>query len=270
MNHTKRVLTLSILIAALLVPAAARTELLEETRPFLIARPHPQLSRINTLGITIILGGVKVDKNNPVHRGLEPNIRRKLLEAGIGSVENADQKQISKSLGTPQFRIYIDTLNLGDTSQRAFLVRTSLARQVYLAGGQGDPQHFGPGSALTAEVWTHASAMQLTSADNLLAQITDAVLQQTDVFTAAWIAANPPGQRLPDGNEIATIPKDSTAPPVESPVAASGYVASKNSKVFHSPSCRFAGTISAKNLVAYKTRDEAVNAGKRPCKTCKP
>ena len=270
MNHTKRVLTLSIFIAALLVPAAARTELPEEIQPFLIARPHPQLSRINTLGITIILGGAKAGKNNPVHRGLEPSIRNKLLEAGIGSVENADHKQGSKSLGAPQLRIHIDTLNLGDTNQRAFLVRTSLARQAYLVRGQDDPQGSGPASALTAEVWTHASGMQLTSADNLLAQITDAVLQQTDVFTAAWTAANPPGQRLPVGNETATIPKESTAPPVESPVAASGYVASKNSKVFHSPSCRFAGTISAENLVAYKTRAEAVNAGKRPCKLCKP
>ncbi len=46
------------------------------------------------------------------------------------------------------------------------------------------------------------------------------------------------------------------------------YIASKSSKVFHSPDCRFAKTI--KNGIEYSTRQQAINSGRRPCKQCKP
>lgn len=49
-----------------------------------------------------------------------------------------------------------------------------------------------------------------------------------------------------------------------------GYVASRNSKVFHRPDCKGAATISAKNLVHYATREEAIQAGKKPCHECNP
>ena len=48
-----------------------------------------------------------------------------------------------------------------------------------------------------------------------------------------------------------------------------GYVASRNSAVFHR-GCTLAATISEQNLVRYDTRDEAIAAGKRPCEECNP
>ncbi len=51
---------------------------------------------------------------------------------------------------------------------------------------------------------------------------------------------------------------------------AGGYVASSRSQVFHRPGCRGAAKISEKNLVHYATRDEAIQAGKRPCPECNP
>jgi micrococcal nuclease len=48
------------------------------------------------------------------------------------------------------------------------------------------------------------------------------------------------------------------------------YVASKNSKVFHRPDCKWVKKISPKNLIGFKTREEAIRSGRRPCKTCKP
>jgi phosphatidylserine/phosphatidylglycerophosphate/cardiolipin synthase-like enzyme len=47
-------------------------------------------------------------------------------------------------------------------------------------------------------------------------------------------------------------------------------VASKNSRVFHKAGCKSAEKIAEKNLVHYVTRDEAVQAGKKPCGECKP
>jgi phosphatidylserine/phosphatidylglycerophosphate/cardiolipin synthase-like enzyme len=62
-----------------------------------------------------------------------------------------------------------------------------------------------------------------------------------------------------------------TAQPAASVVpAAGGFVASKNSGVFHKADCKSAAKISAKNLVHYATRDEAIQAGKKPCHECNP
>ncbi len=64
-------------------------------------------------------------------------------------------------------------------------------------------------------------------------------------------------------------PKPGMTQPVI-PVVPGGYVASKNSPVFHKAGCKSAARISEKNLVHYATRDEAIRAGKTPCKECNP
>jgi hypothetical protein len=48
------------------------------------------------------------------------------------------------------------------------------------------------------------------------------------------------------------------------------YVGSKNSNKYHFPDCKWAKKISPKNLVTFKTAQEAVKAGYVPCKVCKP
>ncbi len=48
------------------------------------------------------------------------------------------------------------------------------------------------------------------------------------------------------------------------------YVASVNSEVFHYPNCRWAKKISLRNLVGFKSREDALKSGRRPCKVCKP
>jgi len=65
------------------------------------------------------------------------------------------------------------------------------------------------------------------------------------------------------------------APPEGTPIrqaeaAEYAYVASVNSEVFHQPNCRWAKQISERNLIGFKTREEVVKLGRRPCKVCKP
>ena len=48
------------------------------------------------------------------------------------------------------------------------------------------------------------------------------------------------------------------------------YVASSTREPFHRPDCKWAQKISASNLQAFKTSDEAIKAGHRACKVCKP
>ena len=48
------------------------------------------------------------------------------------------------------------------------------------------------------------------------------------------------------------------------------FVASKRSKVFHTATCGSAKKISEHNLVEFASTADAADAGKRPCKRCKP
>ena len=48
------------------------------------------------------------------------------------------------------------------------------------------------------------------------------------------------------------------------------FVGSKNSDVYHYPDCYWAGKIKPENLVYFDTAEDAINAGYRPCKVCKP
>lgn len=48
------------------------------------------------------------------------------------------------------------------------------------------------------------------------------------------------------------------------------YVASIIRQPFHRPDCKWAQRISAPNLQTFKTREEAIRAGHRPCKVCRP
>ncbi len=57
---------------------------------------------------------------------------------------------------------------------------------------------------------------------------------------------------------------------VQQTAATDGYVASKNSQVFHKADCKSAAKISEKNLIHYATREGAIQAGKKPCAECKP
>ena len=48
------------------------------------------------------------------------------------------------------------------------------------------------------------------------------------------------------------------------------FWASKNSDKYHQPSCKWAQKINPGNLVKFKTPEEAIKAGYKPCKVCQP
>ena len=48
------------------------------------------------------------------------------------------------------------------------------------------------------------------------------------------------------------------------------YVASRNSDKFHRPDCKWGMKISQRNLIKFKTREEAIKTGLKPCGVCKP
>ncbi len=48
------------------------------------------------------------------------------------------------------------------------------------------------------------------------------------------------------------------------------YCASRNSDVFHYCWCHYVRKIKSSNLITFRTREEAIHSGRRPCKKCKP
>ncbi|MFC1738830.1 Ada metal-binding domain-containing protein [Planctomycetota bacterium] len=89
-------------------------------------------------------------------------------------------------------------------------------------------------------------------------------------FIKDYQAANQSEAEPADTDKAATpSPKQASLTEKTQPVKFK-FVASKNSKVFHKPDCSSAKRIKPENLETYNSRDEAVKAGKRPCKQCKP
>jgi hypothetical protein len=152
-------------------------------------------------------------------------------------------------------------LPLADSNQVVFRVQVSLAKKLPL--GYNHEYH------IMADVWKHEPVMRAVSLAELPGLLTAVAIEQTRAFIAARTAA-----KQSDVNQISPRFAESSVEfntrPVKQQNIESNYVASKNSQVFHKPDCPSAVRISAENRVTYKTRDEAIAAGKRPCKRCNP
>jgi hypothetical protein len=93
----------------------------------------------------------------------------------------------------------------------------------------------------------------------------------TDNFIRDYHLANPQGGEFSGNSERNTVSVQAPQGQIRSGIETRyKYVSSKNSQVFHSPQCRSAKRIKPENLVGYNSREEVLQAGKRPCKVCKP
>jgi len=227
-----------------------------------INQPHPALAGIEKLHVVVLRSVTKPDKDVPFFKQLETDVKEKLRRAGIKPAQSTANNISSIS----ELRIYISTLSLEDSQQHIFHIRTALARAVCLKDKQNP--------IFKADIWQSAPAIKAVSAENMPEKITDAAMKQVEGFINIYKATNPPGTQSSDSgiNETASskIPEKQDETDVNSAISEHKYVASKSSSVFHKPECRWAKNISEANLVIYTSKDEAIKAGKRPCKTCNP
>lgn len=287
MRTANQLLILAVIATIFTVPAIAKVEPLlpEDPTGILIGRAHPELAGIEELYVVITLFDAEPGKVGLIGKELDKLVRDRLKNAGITIAEddvdkiNPDLKKVLRrrlkekdvrnlrwrAANIPELRIDIEMITLDDSQQYIFRIQTSLARTVAL---QAQPNlHF------HADVWKKASQMQTVSIQNMPPTITKVVLEQVDSFIADYCIANPPGRQPADANEFAalvTAPNRQTKTPVKPTTTEHEFVASKNSKVFHKPNCSSAKRIKPGNLVTYSTREKATQAGKRPCKICKP
>ncbi|MCH7925003.1 MAG: hypothetical protein IIC51_05670 [Planctomycetes bacterium] len=96
-------------------------------------------------------------------------------------------------------------------------------------------------------------------------RIESAALLAAELITAAWIEAGRPrlSEQSDRMNEV--VDADKTDGPVET-----AFVGSRSSLVFHRRTCPHVKRIRPENLVSMSTVEEAIKAGRKPCKTCSP
>jgi hypothetical protein len=263
MKTGKYYLELAIIIGILCVPALGEVELPPpEDKPFLLAQPNPALTGVRQLYVVILAHGAEPNKDGLVWKDLEAVVESKISQSGIKIAQAIQREHILRSLDIPELRININILKTEEPAQYIFHIETSLAKKVYLTKDTSQ--------RIKVDLWKTEPTMQVVSAEGMPAAVTSVVSEQVEAFIHAHLAANPPNKRPTDSNDISKAAEEQFKPAAESTPAEYKYVASKNSGVFHKPDCFWAKRIKPENLVGYGSRDEAINAGKKPCKQCNP
>jgi hypothetical protein len=233
---------------------------LPDDKPLLINQPHPALAGIGTLHVVVLRYGTKQNEDVPFFKQIETDVNEKLRRDGI----ELDTPTADNISSIPELRIYVSSLSLEDSQQRIFHIRTALARAVCLKNEQNP--------VFKADIWQADPVMQTVSAENMPAKITDIILKQVEGFIYAYKATNSAAKQSSEAkiseSDSPAAPENQAKAGTES--AAAGFLASKSSSIFHKPECRWAKNISEQNLVSYTSKDEAIKAGKRPCKSCNP
>lgn len=265
----KYYLCISIVIGILCVPALGEIEL--PPQDILLGQPYPALGEIKLLSVIIASTSAESGKNGLDTMFLQTKVEGRLKEAGIEVF--VPKKGVMYQLPpSSNLEFYLEIVNVADLNQCVFRVQTWLLQLVRL---KEQPLN------IRADVWKTKPVMQKVSAENMPSAVTSAVLEQVEAFIHAYLAANPPNKRSSDANlsgaapaktdDISEATEEQVEPAAEStPPTEYKYIASKNSKVFHKPDCIWVKRIKPENLVNYSSRDEAINAGKKPCQQCKP
>jgi hypothetical protein len=241
---------------------------LEKPLRQLIAQANPGLSGIGATKLTIKSSGDARLMDPAFWVDLGAKVDKQLTDGGL-KVYDPNLSAFSRaSFDLPEFTVDVDVRRFDDR-QSFFTIRTSLTRPVYIAIRSQVAGNVKPGAMVRAAVWTLASSISPASPEDLKERITEVALQETETFVASWVASNPPESRSPETNATIIEPKASEQRP-GSAGSSVQYVGSKNSSVFHLRTCRAVKRISERNLVVYKTRSEAIKAGKRPCMLCNP
>lgn len=190
---------------------------------------------------------------------LKARVEGKLREVGI--------KPVAGKTGLePKLVAHIEGVAVPECDKYVFRIQTSLNRLVTFSNRR-DLQ-------IQAEVWQVRPVMKAVARAEAAEAVAAEVLVQAEAFIGACQAARSLRKLTEEAprNASGLVPLNQTQPSVQNLQTVSGYpfVASRSSSVFHRPDCRWAQNIAAGNRVGYASREEALQAGKRPCKSCQP
>ena len=229
-------------------------------------RANPALAGIEQLSIAIVPTNADPNADDELRfKKLRVKIEHKITEAGLKIYSGPVMAGLIPT-EIAELRVDIDMLRFKSSGRYVHCVRTSLLRQVEFKSQEG--------LLCSAAVWGRGGTVRGRSLRGTSAAVTNLAVEQVEAFIEAWLGANPQKARAHKGSEAAavssTAPKQQAEPIAKSQVAEYQYVGSRNSRVFHKYDCSSVKRIKVKNFVGYSSRDEAVKAGKRPCKRCSP
>ena len=247
----------ALLIALVTGVTAGVGELPDVPDTGLLIAGHEALADVNELCVVVTTyEDTRVGSLVDLPR-LRAQVIAKMGGAGIRHVE-------CKTGLTPRLVVGIEGIAVPDCNSYVVRVQTSLRRVVTFAT-DGD-RH------VQAEVWRLRPVLKAVPRESVADAVAAAVVTQAEAFGGAHRAA----QRLrPRAAEPKSADPGSAAPRDVKEAASEAtfsypFVASRSSTVFHRADCRWAQNIAAHNRVGYRTREEALQDGKRPCKSCKP
>ena len=183
---------------------------------------------------------------------LEAKVRQKLHAGGLRVIRPA-------SKADAELGIDIDLLRLARCDQYVLRVQTHITRTVVVPRA-------GELSARSI-VWQAKPVMEAVNVSDVAVRANSAVLEQVETFIGCCRVTNAEGIGTRDTNAA-----KAGQSLVRKPTGPGPYplVASRNSKVFHRADCPLAQKIKPENLVGYYNVEQALAAGKKPCKQCKP
>lgn len=249
-------LAMAVMIAA--GGGAPQAAMLERPEVGLLAAGDEALAGIDRLCCVVGAGETPEAMRLVNTELLQARIANRLAQSGIALVE------CRRGL-TPRLVVQIEVTQVPDCGRHVCRVQTSVNRVVTFSNRRD--------LHVVAAVWQLRPTIEVVPDEEVAWAIDAAATVQIDAFIVTWQAARSlqprggPSAGTPTSDDAAQHDIQDTAGNAQTQYR---FVASRNSSVFHRPDCRWAGNIAEKNLVGFRTRQEALRAGKRPCKSCKP
>jgi hypothetical protein len=217
------------------------------------------LEDVNSCRVTVSPEDVKLAGYPDLWLQMEKDLVRRLTDAGLQAGSFRQRSGISQA-GLSSYKVEISAFDAEYPERSIFLVKTSVTTDVVVNEKKS--------KTLRVDCWVKGGSTQTAEPNKMPVVISNLVFAQAEEFIAALKSAGNP-YVTPDANEPA---QNSSRDNPQNNDSQQDYkfVASRHSKIFHKPDCMWAERIKEENLVKYKTRKEAVNDDKRPCKRCEP
>jgi hypothetical protein len=251
-------MTIYVCFVALLLGTSMGQAAAEPPRkgPALLVSSMPALADLTELRIVLPPSGAGRETGPVDAVKLRAAVIEQLRGAGIACVE--DETAI-----VPKLLVRMEGTPIPGSDKQVHRVQVSLVRRVILP----DRSHL----QIEAEVWQGVPLVRIMAKEETAGILGAGVLNRVQAFVDTMRAAR--AVSTPGLARTVSAPAAGQEPSAwegTQTVSACPFVCSRNGQIFHRSDCRLARNIAAGNLIGYKSREEAVQAGKRPCKVCQP
>ncbi len=232
----------------------------EKDELMLLGRPNPILADIERVQLFVIPQPHDINIPGISFADMEKQFAEKIADVNlkIEPVYTAETGSL-RTAEIPELKVGIDILALPDSNAFVYRIETALAARTFLCQ---DTSRF-----IKPDIWIKQTPLKYAPGHKLAKNIQDDAAVQVEAFILSVAAHKHAVAQLQRSAQPDSNPEKSPNP---ASAASNDCVSSKNSKIFHRADCSSASRISPDNRVTYESRQQAIDAGKRPCKRCNP